>query len=101
MPNIKALRLRKRRILKMGFFVRMSQLVTPGAGPVLTPGASYKQTWYRSTRRSYIHVPHIKALSLPVSDKNFEIFLLCSYVPTCHPGMGSFLTAGASFEQTW
>ena len=27
------------------------QLVTPVAGPVLTPQASYKQTWKRSTRR--------------------------------------------------
>ena len=26
------------------------QLVTPVAGPVLTPPASYKQTWKRSTR---------------------------------------------------
>ena len=35
----------RKRILKMGFFVPMSQLVTPGAGPILIPVASYKQTW--------------------------------------------------------
>ena len=36
----------RRRILKMGFFVPMFQLVTPtGVGPILTPGASPKQPW--------------------------------------------------------
>ena len=34
-----------RRILMMGFFVPMFQLVTPGMGPISTPGASYEQTW--------------------------------------------------------
>ena len=33
----------QRKILKIGFFVPMFQLVTPGAGLVLTPGASYEQ----------------------------------------------------------
>ena len=35
----------RRRILKLVFFVPMIQLVTPGAGKVLTPQASYEQTW--------------------------------------------------------
>ena len=37
----------RRRILKMGSFVPMFQLVTPpsGVGPILTPGASSKETW--------------------------------------------------------
>ena len=35
----------RKRILKMGFFVPMFQLVTPGLGPILTLGASYEQTW--------------------------------------------------------
>ena len=35
----------RRRILKLVFFVPMFQLVTPGAGPVLTPRATYEQTW--------------------------------------------------------
>ena len=34
----------RRRILKMGFFVPMFELVAPGAVPVLTPEASYEQT---------------------------------------------------------
>ena len=35
----------QRRILKFAVFVSMFQLVTPGAGSVLTPGASYVRTW--------------------------------------------------------
>ena len=37
------LQFQRRRILKLVFFVPMFQLVTPRAGPVLTPGASYEQ----------------------------------------------------------
>ena len=49
----------------------------PRMGPVLTQGASYEQTWERSTRRCYI--PNIKAVGLSVSEKkNFEDQLLCS-----------------------
>ena len=46
-PDIKTLHLpfQRRRILKMGLFVPMFQLVTPGMGPVLTQGASYEHTW--------------------------------------------------------
>ena len=40
-----AFQFQRRRILKMGFFVPMFQLVTPGVGPILTLGASSKQTW--------------------------------------------------------
>ena len=35
----------RKRILKMGFFIPMFQLVTQGLGPILIPGASYEQTW--------------------------------------------------------
>ena len=51
--------------------------------------------------------PHMKALRLPVSEKNFEDQLLCSYVHTCdtphphHPRAGSVLTPGASYESSW
>ena len=34
----------------------------------------------------------MKALGLPVSEKNFEVCLLCSYVQNCDP------RAGASFD---
>ena len=53
-------------------------------GQFLPQGHHMKRTWWRSSRRCSI--PHIKALGLPVSEKkNFEIFFLCSYVPTCDP----------------
>ena len=65
----------QRRILKIGFFAPVFQLVTPGVGPILTPGASYEQTWKTSTRRCYI--PNIKALALTVWDK--EIFWKISF----------------------
>ena len=37
-----AFQFQRRRILRLVFFVPMFQLVTPGVGPVLTPGASYE-----------------------------------------------------------
>ena len=33
----------RKRILKMGFFIPMFQLLTPRLGPILTLGASYKK----------------------------------------------------------
>ena len=46
--------------------------------------------------------PNIKALIFPVSEKkNFEVGFLCSYVPTCDPGVRPVLTPQASYEQTW
>ena len=61
---------------------------TPWAGPVLTPGASYQQTWLRWTRRCYIS--NIKALRLPVSEKNnSKVSLPYSYIPTCDPRGGT------------
>ena len=41
-------------ILELVCFVPIFHPVTPGAGPILTQEASYKQTWQRSTRRCYI-----------------------------------------------
>ena len=46
-------------------------------------------------------VPNIKALCLSISEKNFEICLLCSYVLTCDPWAGPDLTPGlSSYEHT-
>ena len=63
-------------------------------GPVLTPGASYEQSWYKSTGRCFI--PNIKALHFLVSEKkNFKVFLLCSYVSNLWPpGRGQFWPQG-------
>ena len=55
--NIKSLipSVSEKKIFEVGFpssyDPTWNQLVTPGAGPVLTLRASYKQTWQRSTRR--------------------------------------------------
>ena len=79
-----AFHFQRRRTSKMGFFVSMFQLVTPGVRPVLTPGISYEQTWLRSTRRCYI--PNIKDLALTVWDKKiFKNFLLYLYVKSETP----------------
>ena len=43
--NLYAIQFQKEKKLKMGFFVPMFQLVTPGAGSGLTPGASYEKIW--------------------------------------------------------
>ena len=40
-----AFQFQKRKILKMGFFVPVFQIVIPGVGPILTLGASSKETW--------------------------------------------------------
>ena len=62
----------------------VSNLWPPQGGAVLTPGASYEQSWQRSTRRYYIQ--NIKALHFLVSEKkNFKVFLLCSYVSNLWP----------------
>ena len=85
----------RRRILKFSFFVPMFRTCdSPGAGPVLTPGVSYEQSWYRSTRRYYIQ--NIKALHFLVSEKrDFKVFLLCSYVLNLWPpGQGQFWPQG-------
>ena len=45
---------------------------------------------------------NIKALGPPVSEeKNYEIFVLCSYVQLVMPWAGPVLTPGAFYEQTW
>ena len=53
-------------------------------GARFDPGASYEQSWCKSTRRCF--VPNIKALHFLVSQKkNFKVFLLCSYVSNLWP----------------
>ena len=82
-----AFQFQRKRILKIGFFVPMFQLVTPGVGPIFTPGASSKQTWLRSNRRCYI--PNIKALVHTVWDKKiFKNILLYLFVQSENPQQG-------------
>ena len=59
-----------------------SSLWFPETGQILIQRALYEQTWQRSTWKC--HIPNVKAPCLPVSErKNFEVGLLCSYVPSC------------------
>ena len=100
-PNIKDLGnpVSGKKKLNFSFVVPMFQFVTNGAGPVLTQGASYEKTWYRSTWICYIR--NIKALGLSASGKkNFEFFLFCSYVPICDPMGWASIDPAASHEQT-
>ena len=57
-------------------------------------GTSYKQTWYRSTRRCYI--PNIKALGLSFSDqKNFKVsFFVSVFKVVTLPRWGQFWPQG-------
>ena len=43
------------------------KLLTPGAGPFLTPGGFFQQYIYMTSR--CCHMPNIKALGLVVSEK--------------------------------
>ena len=96
--NFYAIQFQKRKKLKMGFFVPLFQLVTPGVGPVLTPGASYEQTWKRSSRRCYI--PNIKALGLSFSEKkNFEISFFVPLFQLVTPGQAQFSTQGPHMKK--
>ena len=63
------------RILKLVFFVPMFQLVTPGLGVSFDP----KRNHMTKVHKEMIN---IKALRLPVSDKNFEYRILFFYVRT-------------------
>ena len=54
-------------------------------------GASYEQTCLSCTKKCYI--TNIKVQCLPVSEReNFEVGLLCSYLPSCDS------RGGASFN---
>ena len=43
--KLHAFQFQRGKILKFAVFVSIFQLVTPGTWSVLTPGASYEQTW--------------------------------------------------------
>ena len=73
------------------------QLVTLGVGPVLIP--RHHMIKIDKGLQGYATYQKSKALSLQVSEKkNFEVGLLCSYVPTCNLVVGSVLTPKESYE---
>ena len=77
--NLYAFRFQRGRILKISFFVSMFQLVNPGTGPVLTPGASNEQLGRGPQGDAIYQISNL----LPSSFKEEEFlhflsFFLCS-----------------------
>ena len=98
--NLHAILFQRRKILKMGFFVPMFQLVTPGTGPVLTPGASYEQFNRGPHGDAIYQISNLYAIQF----QKRKILKIGFFVPMFQlvtPGMGQFLTPGASNEHTW
>ena len=69
---------------------------TCGAGPYLTPGVLFEQTWSRSTR--YLSI--IKTLGFVVSDKKiFSRFPYISLLNILPPERGHFLAPGVNLNK--
>ena len=74
-------------------FLRFSH-DAPGAGPVWTPGARLAGFIKRTTIHCYTQ--NMKALGLVVSEKIFYVCPIVSLWELMTPGVGPFLTPGAS-----
>ena len=96
MPNIKALDLpvSKKRILKMGFFVPKFQLVSPGAGPILTPRHHMNKLGRGPQGNAIYQISKLYACQFQ-RRRILKMFQLVTR------GVGPVLTPGASYEQTW
>ena len=74
------------------------KLLTPGAGPFLTPGGYFQQYMWRTSR--CCNTQNMKALGLVVSEKKiFKSFPIYFNVKLLTPGAGPFLTPGGFFQQ--
>ena len=74
------------------------KLLTPGAGPFLTPGGLFQQYMWRTSR--CCNTQNMKALGLVVSEKKiFKSFTIYFNVKLLTPGAGPFLTPGGFFQQ--
>ena len=99
-PNMKALGhvVSEKKIFKSFPIYFNVKLLTPGAGPFLTPGGFFQQHMWRTS--ICCHIPNMKALGFAVSEK--KIFKKFSYIFQCKkltPGAGPFLTPGRFFQQ--
>ena len=80
------------------FFIPMFQIVKHGAGPLLTPGASFKHSGLpgdATYRVSKLYVFEFQRRG------NLKFFFFVSMFKLVTPGTGPVLTPGTSFEQTW
>ena len=94
--NMKALGLvvSEKKIFYVFPIVSLWELMTPGAGPFLTPGAGLAGFIKRTTIHCYTQ--NMKALGLVISEKKiFYVFPIVSLWELMTPGAGPFLTPGA------
>ena len=63
------------------------KLVTPGVGPVLIPTGII---WIKFTKvyKEMLHTKNLSSIPSCFREEEFEVGLLCSYVPTCDPRGG-------------
>ena len=85
MPNIKTLILAvsEKKNFEVVFSVPMFQLVTPWAGPVLTP--QHHMNKLGRGPQGDVNTKYQSSMPSSSEEKNFEDRILCSYVPTCDP----------------
>ena len=60
----------EKRILKFAFFIPMFKIVTPGAGSVLTPGASYGQN-LEVDHKETLHTKYQSPMPFSLTEKEF------------------------------
>ena len=98
--NMKALAcvVSEKKILKSFPVYFNVKLLTPGAGPFLTPGGFFQQHMWRTSR--CCHIPNMKALGRVVSEKKiFLSFPIYFNVKLLTPGAGPLLTPGGFLQQ--
>ena len=99
-PNMKALGhvVLEKKIFKSFPIYFNVKLLTPGAGPFLTPGGFFQQHMWRTSR--CCHIPNMKALRCVVSEKKIlTSFPIYFNVKLLTPGAGPFSTPGGFFQQ--
>ena len=88
----------EKKILKSFSIYFNVKLLTPGAGPFLTPGRFFQKHMWRTSR--CCHIPNMRALGRVVSEKKIlKSFLKYFNVNLLTPGAEPFLTPGGFFQQ--
>ena len=90
----------RRKILKLVFFVPMFQLVTPWAGPVLTPRASYDKLGRSPQGDAKSQISKLYAFQF-LSRRILKMGFFIPIFQLETPVAGPILTPGASPKQNW